>query len=80
MTTCYIFTPGVEIPQITKKQVEERIEWYRSRTLNNLDDPRCESRGPYKLHGRTFIKPRCVLPVGHQGDHLAIDDSVWRGD
>lgn len=78
MTTCCISSLDTQIPQIMTKQVQERIEWYRSRTSNNLDDPRCESRGPYKLHGHTFIKPRCVLPAGHQGDHLGQDDAEWR--
>lgn len=76
MSICYILTLDAQIPQITKEQVAERIEWYRSRTWH-LDDPRCESRGAYKLHGSTFAQPHCVLPAGHQGDHLGPDDATW---
>lgn len=66
---------------ISSFEFEERIEWYRSRTWDagNLDDPRCESRGAYKLHGSTFVKPHCVLPAAHQGDHLGPDGAAWRG-
>lgn len=59
---------------------KEQIERYRSRTwgAGNLDDPRCESRGAYKLHGSAFVKPHCVLPAAHQGDHLGQDGAAWR--
>lgn len=59
---------------------KEQIERHRSRMwgVSNLDNPRCESRGAYKLHGSTFVKPHCVLPAGHQGDHLGQDGGAWR--
>jgi hypothetical protein len=64
-----------------ENQDANRIEWYRSRKwhADNLDHPRCESRGPYKFTGKRFERLHCTLPEDHQGGHLGSDDTGWQG-